>query len=66
MDTETEFWIRRASYWELQTVKLVKALNAVLADISDYERINHLHPNPGHKDCWQSVTNAKEVLEALK
>ena len=42
--------------------ELVEALRAVVADIEDYERVNNLAPNPGKRDCWQSVTRARLVL----
>lgn len=42
---------------------LIEALQAVLADIAEYERINNLAPNPGRKDCWQSVTRARAALK---
>lgn len=45
-----------------ETTKLIEALEAVLADIADYEKTNNLFPNPGHADCWQSVTNAMAVI----
>jgi hypothetical protein len=37
-------------------------LAALVADVEDYERVNNLAPNPGKRDCWQSVTQAKAVL----
>lgn len=30
--------------------RLAKALTDVLTDIADYERVNNLSPNPGHKE----------------
>lgn len=39
-----------------------EALERLIADIEDYERVNNLAPSPGKKDCWQSVTNAKAAL----
>ena len=41
---------------------LVAALEALVADVLEYERINNLAPNPGRRDCWQSVTNARAIL----
>lgn len=43
-----------------------EAILALLADIEDYERINKLSPNPGKKDCWQSVTRMKEALTSIQ
>lgn len=45
---------------------LIVALTAVVADVMDYERVNNLAPNPGQKQCWQSVTNAKAAIESAK
>jgi hypothetical protein len=42
--------------------RLRAALAALVADVEDYERVNNLAPNPGKRDCWQSVTQAKAVL----
>ena len=41
---------------------LIEALEALVADVLEYERINTLAPNPGRRDCWQSVTNARAIL----
>ena len=41
---------------------LIEALEALVADVLEYERINNLAPNPGRRDCWQSVTNARAAL----
>ena len=41
---------------------LIAALEALVADVLEYERINNLAPNPGRRDCWQSVTNARAIL----
>jgi hypothetical protein len=43
--------------------RLRAALEGVLADIADYERVNNLAPNPGKKYCWQSVEIAHRALE---
>jgi hypothetical protein len=42
--------------------ELYEALDAVVKDIQDYERVNDLYPNPGKTECWQSVTNALAVM----
>ena len=41
---------------------LIAALENLVADVLEYERINNLAPNPGRRDCWQSVTNARAIL----
>lgn len=46
--------------------ELRAALEGVLSDIRDYERVNNLLPNPGREDCWQSVTRARATLLTLK
>jgi hypothetical protein len=46
--------------------KLCAALEGVLADIADYERVNNLAPSPGRKYCWQSVEIARRALEETK
>jgi len=43
--------------------RLRAALERVLADIAEYERVNNLAPNPGRQYCWDSVANAHAVLE---
>lgn len=43
-----------------------EALERLIADIEDYERVNNLAPSPGKKDCWQSVTNAKAALATFQ
>lgn len=46
-----------------QTIEaLVVALTNLVADVEDYERVNNLAPNPGKKDCWQSMTRARSAL----
>jgi hypothetical protein len=42
--------------------RLREALQAVVDDVLEYERINNLSPSPGKPDCWQSITNAKAAL----
>jgi hypothetical protein len=41
---------------------LVKALERVIRDINEYERVNNLAPNPGRTECWDSVAEAKALL----
>jgi hypothetical protein len=43
--------------------RLRTALERILADIADYERVNNLAPNPGRQYCWDSVAHAHAVLE---
>jgi len=47
---------------EQEVENLRAALKALVDDVLEYERINNLSPNPGKRDCWQSVTQAKAVL----
>ena len=44
---------------------LVAALEAVIRDINDYERVNNLAPNPGRTECWDSVADAKALLASV-
>lgn len=46
--------------------ELVDALEGVIADVDEYERVNNLAPNPGREDCWQSVAAARVVLGQAK
>jgi hypothetical protein len=39
------------------------ALRDVIRDIDEYERNNNLAPSPGKTECWQSVGNARAVLD---
>lgn len=43
--------------------ELEAALKSLVADVDDYERVNNLAPSPGRLHCWQSMQNAKELLE---
>ena len=49
-----------------QAPSIKEALEQIIADIEDYERVNNLAPSPGNKDCWQSVTNAKAALATFQ
>jgi hypothetical protein len=42
--------------------ELLTVLQAVLADIAEYERVNNLAPNPGRPYCWDSVTRAHAAI----
>ena len=50
---------------DAENERLRTALQALVADIEEYESINNLAPNPGKQDCWQSVTRAKAILRHL-
>jgi predicted AAA+ superfamily ATPase len=39
------------------------ALREVIIDYDDYNRINNLAPSPGKTECWQSVAQARAVLD---
>lgn len=41
---------------------MLAALQNLVADILDYERVNNLAPSPGKQDCWQSVTAARAAI----
>ncbi len=41
---------------------LLTALQTLVGDVQEYERVNKLAPNPGHRDCWQSLTNAHAAI----
>ena len=43
--------------------KLRAALQSVVDDIHEYERINNLAPNPGRSECWDSVARAMSLLK---
>lgn len=43
---------------------LVQALQALVDQVNDYERVNNLAPNPGRTECWDTVARAKTVLAA--
>lgn len=49
---------------KMAIAELRRALRAVVADIHEYERVNNLAPNPGRKECWDSVARAVEILRA--
>jgi len=44
---------------------LVQALQVLVDQINDYERVNNLAPNPGRTECWDSVAHAKQVLAVV-
>lgn len=49
-----------------EVIELRAALERVLADIAEYERVNNLAPNPGRQYCWDSVAHAHTVLNIHK
>ena len=54
--------IKEYNEMKAEIAELREALAALITDIEEYERINTLAPNPGKRECWQSVTRAKMVL----
>lgn len=42
--------------------RLRAALQGVVSDVLEYERVNNLVPNPGRKYCWDSVDRAQVAL----
>jgi len=45
---------------------LVSALQALVDNINDYERVNNLAPSPGRTECWDTVAHAKRILAAVE
>jgi hypothetical protein len=43
--------------------RLRSALQRLVDNVLDYEKVNNLSPNPGRKYCWDSVAHAVSVLE---
>lgn len=54
-----EEWLEEAA---AEIERLKAALEALVDNVLDYERVNNLHPNPGRKYCWDTVARACEVL----
>ena len=44
------------------TSELLAALEALVADVLDYEKINNLSPGRGRKYCWDSVERAVNAI----
>lgn len=42
--------------------RLREALQALVDNVLDYEKVNNLSPNPGRQYCWDTVANAVKVL----
>ena len=61
--TEDAAWVgAKVAEQRAEIERLREALQAVVDDVLEYERINKLSPSPGKPDCWQSITNAKAAL----
>lgn len=63
--TDVTALVKYAKSLEIQIDVLVKALEAVVRDVNEYERVNNLAPTPGHIECWDSIALAKQVLGAV-
>lgn len=46
--------------------EMYEALEALVADLKEYERSNNLHPNPGRTECWDSTTRAVAALKKAR
>lgn len=46
----------------MEIERLRDALEAVVRDVNDYERVNNLSPSHSRSECWDSVAHAKNVL----
>lgn len=62
-------------WWEGQNARdqlnaaapdLYAALEALLADVDEYERVNNLHPNPGKTETWASKVAARAALSRAR
>lgn len=42
--------------------ELLAALQTVVSNILDYERVNNFAPSLGRKYCWDSVARASEII----
>ena len=62
--TEDESYEYGKIYGDLGRVR--EALQMLVDNVLDYEKVNNLSPNPGRKYCWDSVANAVSVLEQTK
>ena len=45
--------------------RVIAALECVIFDVHEYERVNNLAPNPGRTECWDSVAHATDVLRSV-
>jgi hypothetical protein len=46
-----------------RVAELEKALQGVVSDVLEYERINNLSPSPGREYCWDSIATAHAALD---
>ena len=46
--------------------RLRAALQNLVNNVLDYEKVNNLSPNPGRKYCWDTVEQAVTVLDQTK
>ena len=46
--------------------ELEAALQALVDNVLDYERVNKLSPNPGREYCWDTMAHAVSVLDKTK
>lgn len=53
-----------AERWRLQCAApdLLAALQALVSQILDYERVNNLSPNPGRNYCWDNTERAVAAI----
>lgn len=42
--------------------EMLAALESLVAQILDYERVNNLAPNPGRKYCWDATERAVAAI----
>lgn len=42
--------------------EMLEALQALVAQILDYEKVNNLSPNPGRKYCWDNTERAVAAI----
>lgn len=42
--------------------EMLEALQALVAQILDYENVNNLSPNPGRKYCWDDTERAVAAI----
>ena len=61
MVTDHEMRMEALRLYE-ENERLRKALESIIRDINEYERLNNLAPNSGRTECWDSVANAKKLL----
>ncbi len=62
MHNIVESFASRAELLEAEIERLRAALQALVDNVLDYEKVNNLSPNPGRKYCWDTIANAVEAL----